>query len=57
MLITYVKMAIAAAMMLAQPVRHDDDRGMSATVLLWFPPVMCRQRLRNLRLRRVHQRK
>ncbi len=27
MLITYVKMAIAAAMMLAQPARHDDDRG------------------------------
>jgi hypothetical protein len=27
MLITYVKMAIAAAMMLAQPVHHDDDRG------------------------------
>ncbi len=27
MLITYVKMAIAAAMMLVQPVHHDDDRG------------------------------
>ena len=27
MLITYVKMAIAAAMMLAQPVHHDDGRG------------------------------
>jgi len=27
MLITYVKMAIAAAMMLVQPVHHDNDRG------------------------------